>query len=127
MLFNKILKPRRAFKRSRHVVAAYLVVSSAAIVVADVRAQQADQDVIQLESTIRGDQQQPRVISIVPWNSPPHKRVSKVALTGETTRVMQPLERNAFIQRISLHQLLIGTTSGEADPSQARSSKEIDK
>lgn len=127
MLFNKMLKPRRAFKRSQKMITAYLVVSATTVMVADVHAQQSQTDVIQLESTIRGDQQQPRVISIVPWNSPPHKRVSKVALTGERSEVMQPIERSAFLQRIALHQLLLGESSSGTNTDALDSSKENDK
>jgi len=62
--------------------------------------------VLRLQATIRGDQQQPRILSIVPWDSPAHRRTSRVALTGETSNTMAPLHRHAFLQRIALHDQL---------------------
>lgn len=70
--------------------------------------------VLRLEATIRGDQQQPRVLSIVPWDSPPHRRISRVALTGEASNMMVPLHRHTFLQRIALHdQLKVAVSNAE--------------
>ncbi|MDM7862029.1 hypothetical protein QTP81_15605 [Alteromonas sp. ASW11-36] len=116
MQLNKMLKGRRQFRRGRKLITAYLVVTASAVMIADVKAQQnaADTDgVIRLEETIRGDQQQPRVLSIVPWDSPAHKRIGRVALTGDRTAFMEPLERSAFLQRVALHQALLGAATSE--------------
>lgn len=111
MLWMKISQPRRPFRRPRKWIAAYLVISASHVAISDVHAQSAPEEekrIITLESTIRGDQQQPRVLSIVPWDSPPQKRVTRVALTGQLQGEMAPLERNAFLQRIELHRRLTG-------------------
>lgn len=66
-----------------------------------------DEDgVLRLQATIRGDQQQPRILSIVPWESPAHRRISRVALTGETSDSMASLHRHTFLQRIALYDQL---------------------
>ena len=62
--------------------------------------------VLRLQAVIRGDQQQPRILSIVPWDSPAHRRTSRVALTGEASDTLTPLHRHAFLQRIALHDQL---------------------
>ncbi len=116
MHLNRIFKSRRQFRRGRKLVTAYLIVTASTVLIADVKAQQNEADadgVIRLESTIRGDQQQPRVLSIVPWDSPGHKRISRVALTGDRTTRMEPLERSAFLQRVALHQTLLGAATSE--------------
>jgi hypothetical protein len=71
--------------------------------------------VIRLESTIRGDQQQPRILSIVPWDSPANRRISRVALTGEIGETMTPIHRHAFLQRIQLHEQLNAALSENKD------------
>lgn len=78
--------------------------------------------VIRLEATIRGDQQQPRILSIVPWDSPAHRRISRVALTGEISDSMTPIHRHAFLQRITLHdQLKAAIPTEQTDGSAQRS------
>ena len=62
--------------------------------------------VLRLQATIRGDQQQPRILSIVPWDSPANRRTSRVALTGEISDTMLPLHRHTFLQRMTLHDQL---------------------
>lgn len=124
MQFKQRVKTRRAFRRKQAAVAAYLVVTSANVMITDVFAQQADDNtIIRLESTIRGDQQQPRVLSIVPWDSPPHMRMGRVALTGDVMQPMAPIERQAFLNRLALHQTLFGPVQ----PSKPDSESEIDK
>ncbi|WP_100642402.1 hypothetical protein [Alteromonas facilis] len=115
MQWMKINRPRRPFRR-RRVVAAYLIITASNLMISDVQAQQVagqDSRVIKLESTIRGDQQQPRVLSIVPWDSPAQKRVTRVALTGAGESQLAPLERNAFLQRIELHKRMLTQLSAQ--------------
>ena len=124
MQFKQRVRSRRAFKRKDAMVAAYLVITSTNLMVTDVMAQQSNErDVIKLESTIRGDQQQPRVLSIVPWDSPPHMRMGRVALTGEASQPMAPIERQAFLNRLALHQVLFESNSSIPAETDAKNNK----
>ncbi|MDF2177854.1 hypothetical protein P2G88_06285 [Aliiglaciecola sp. CAU 1673] len=65
-----------------------------------------DAQVLKLETTIRGDKEQPRVMSLVPWQLPRHRTVQG---PGEWTPALnppKPLERNAFMAEQRLWQRL---------------------
>lgn len=56
------------------------------------------QEVLTIESTITGSQEQPKVISIVPWQKagPPEYFGEDISGLGSTVDIFKPLERDAF-------------------------------
>ena len=56
------------------------------------------QEVLTIESTITGSQEQPKVISIVPWQKakPPEYFGDDISGLGSTVDIFKPLERDAF-------------------------------
>ncbi|MDX1391856.1 MAG: hypothetical protein R3241_05735 [Rheinheimera sp.] len=70
---------------------------------ATLQAQQAD-TTVQLESTISGNQEQPKTIYVLPWQSP----VSLIRIPGEPLEppplVASPLDRQQFLRFIAVQQ-----------------------
>ncbi|HEY9033155.1 MAG TPA: hypothetical protein VIN71_04385 [Pseudomonadales bacterium] len=60
------------------------------------------QDVILIESRITGSQEQPKVISIVPWQKPlePEYFGQDIEGLGLAFDVFRPLERQTFIREL---------------------------
>ena len=59
---------------------------------------------LRLEATIRGNKEQPRVLSIVPWQLPKHRNIRGALLWTPMNTQPQPIERNRFLRRIALNQ-----------------------
>ncbi|WP_340678024.1 hypothetical protein [Paraglaciecola sp.] len=64
-----------------------------------VSAQQAP-EVIQLEDTIRGNQEQPKVLTIVPWQAPSVKYSLPSQIVERINKGFQPLERDDFNRQL---------------------------
>jgi hypothetical protein len=63
-------------------------------------------DVLQLEAIIRGNQQQPKVLTIVPWQSPEKRNALPSPVLQQVNRRLQPLERRNFLQEQRLFEKL---------------------
>lgn len=59
---------------------------------------------LRLEATIRGNKEQPRVLSIVPWQLPKHRNIRGALQWTPMNTQPQPLERNRFLRRVALNQ-----------------------
>ena len=62
--------------------------------------------VIQLEAVIRGNQQQPKVLTIVPWQSPERRNALPSPVWQQVRQQLQPLERRNFLQEQQLFEKL---------------------
>lgn len=63
----------------------------------------ANGDILRLEETIRGNKEQPKVLSIVPWQLPLHQRIDRNEQRwAPTATKLKPLERNSFLKEIKL-------------------------
>lgn len=65
-----------------------------------------DNGVIQLEAVIRGNQQQPKVLTIVPWQSPERRNALPSPVWRQVKQQLQPLERRDFLQEQRLFKKL---------------------
>lgn len=60
-------------------------------------------DVLRLEETIRGNKEQPKVLSIVPWQLPLHQRIDRNENRWAPIKTsLKPLVRNKFLKEINL-------------------------
>jgi hypothetical protein len=60
-------------------------------------------DILRLEETIRGNKEQPKVLSIVPWQLPLHQRIDRNEQRWAPIKTkLKPLERNSFLKEIKL-------------------------
>ena len=80
-----------------------LLVSALLLLCSGLCAQQREQTV-QLESTISGNQEQPKTIYVLPWQSP----VSVIRIPGQPLLpqipALSPLDRQQFLRFIALQQ-----------------------
>lgn len=58
--------------------------------------------VIKLEQTIRGDQEQPKVLTIVPWQSPKAKQALPSAIVERINKKFVPLQRDELRRQIKM-------------------------
>ncbi|WP_416306154.1 hypothetical protein [Neptunicella sp. SCSIO 80796] len=69
-------------------------------------------NILKLDAIIRGSQEQPKVMTIVPWQTPtPKSPFSRADLTP-LPRTLAPLERRHFLREIALHEKLSGQQAG---------------
>jgi hypothetical protein len=61
-----------------------------------------ESDVIKLEETIRANQEQPKVLSIVPWQSPKAKQALPSAIVERINKTFMPLQREELLRQIAL-------------------------
>lgn len=72
-------------------------------------------DILRLEETIRGNKEQPKVLSIVPWQLPLHQRIDRNEQRWAPIKTkLKPLERNSFLKEIKL---LKGVQNGRSSTS----------
>ena len=64
--------------------------------------EQQEQAVLQLEATIRGNKEQPKVLSIVPWQLPEHRSVDPKNLLRQSQTRFEPIERGRFLRKLRL-------------------------
>lgn len=69
-------------------------------------------NILKLEAIIRGNQQQPKVMTIVPWQTPTPKSPFARADLTPLPRTLQPLERQRFLREIALQQKLSEQQAG---------------
>lgn len=60
------------------------------------------QTILRLEDTIRGNKEQPQVLTIVPWQLPVHQRISENEQWGLQVNQLSSIERNAFLRRLAV-------------------------
>jgi len=58
--------------------------------------------VIQLEETIRGNQEQPKVLTIVPWQSPKTKQALPSSIVDRINKTFVPLQRDELKRQIHI-------------------------
>lgn len=58
--------------------------------------------VIELEETIRGNQEQPKVLTIVPWQSPKAKEALPSPIIERINKGFVPLQRDELKRQISI-------------------------
>lgn len=60
-------------------------------------------DILRLEETIRGNKEQPKVLSIVPWQLPLYQRIDRNEQRWAPIKTeLKSLERNSFLREIKL-------------------------
>ena len=59
-------------------------------------------EVIKLEETIRGNQEQPKVLTIVPWQSPKTKQALPSAIVERINKKFVPLQRDELKRKIQI-------------------------
>jgi hypothetical protein len=58
--------------------------------------------VIELEETIRGNQEQPKVLTIVPWQSPKTKQALPSPIVERINKTFLPLQRDTLKRQIKI-------------------------
>ena len=58
--------------------------------------------VIKLEQTIRGNQEQPKVVTIVPWQSPKAKQALPSPIVERINKKFVPLQRDELKRQIQM-------------------------
>jgi hypothetical protein len=75
------------------------------------------QQVIKLEDTIRGNQEQPKVLTIVPWQAPTVKQALPSPILERINLKFVPLERDEFSRQLqALTQQQVSYSSQALDP-----------
>lgn len=62
--------------------------------------------VLQLESTIRGSREQPKVLSIVPWQPPSNKQPLPSLVVRQINQQFKALNRDEFRRRLKHYEKL---------------------
>lgn len=69
-------------------------------------------DILRLEETIRGNKEQPKVLSIVPWQLPLYQRIDRNKQPWAPLKTeLKSLERNSFLKEIKI---LEGIQNGQS-------------
>lgn len=71
-----------------------------------VQEQPLDTKVIKLETTIRGSREQPKVMSIVPWQPPGQKQVLPSPILQRIEQKFKPLKRDEFQRQVEYFEKL---------------------
>lgn len=58
--------------------------------------------ILRLEDTIRGNQEQPQVLTIVPWQLPVHQRINENKEWQLQVSQLPSIERNAFLRNLAV-------------------------
>jgi len=66
----------------------------------------AQDDVLNLESTFKGNQEQPRVLYIVPWQQPGADPVAERPISGELDSLFEPIDRASFQRELHYKEYL---------------------
>ena len=59
------------------------------------------QEVITIEETIRGNQEQPKVLTIVPWQAPSLKEALPSQIVERINKQFAPLQRDEFLRELT--------------------------
>jgi hypothetical protein len=65
-----------------------------------VLSQQSQPEVVKLEETIRGNQEHPKVLTIVPWQAPSTKQALPSNIVDRINKKFVPLQRDELIRQI---------------------------
>lgn len=60
------------------------------------------QPILRLEDTIRGNKEQPQVLTIVPWQLPVHQRINESTEWRLQVSQLTSIERNAFLRQLAV-------------------------
>lgn len=60
------------------------------------------QPILRLEDTIRGNKEQPQVLTIVPWQLPVHQRINENTQWQLQVTQLSSIERNAFLRKLAV-------------------------
>lgn len=60
------------------------------------------QPILRLEDTIRGNKEQPQVLTIVPWQLPVHQRINENTQWQLQVTQLPSIERNAFLRNLAV-------------------------
>lgn len=99
-------------------VAATAVILANIMLVSPSIAQETDEP-IRLEATIRGNKEQPRVLSIVPWQLPKYRNIEGTLSWQPVNSQPQLIERNRFLRRVALSQQFNGVVPTTTSDGQA--------
>jgi len=75
--------------------------------------------ILRLEDTIRGNKEQPQVLTIVPWQLPIHQRINENREWQLQVNQLSSIERGAFLRELAVVNELTRTQSTAAKPSEA--------
>lgn len=81
----------------------------------------AEDEVITIEGTrIRGNQELPTILYLIPWQPPEVQQLSSPEQTFAIQRPLEPLERQEFKRLITYHEVFLNQSSAvkSADPEQ---------
>ncbi|MBT1451542.1 hypothetical protein KJ365_11685 [Glaciecola sp. XM2] len=59
-------------------------------------------EILRLEETIRGNKEQPQVLTIVPWQLPTHQRINENSAWQPTVESLPSIERNQFLRDLAV-------------------------
>jgi hypothetical protein len=76
--------------------------------------QASPQSILRLEDTIRGNKEQPQVLTIVPWQLPVHQRISDNQQWGLQVNPLPSIERTAFLRRLAVVKEINAVASSDA-------------
>ncbi len=61
-------------------------------------------EIVEMESTrIKGDQEQPKVLYVIPWQNTVDDQRFKQPMESLMGEIFQPINRNAFLNEIRIH------------------------
>ncbi len=63
---------------------------------------QTEDGIIRLEDTIRGNKEQPQVLTIVPWQLPVHQRINENTEWQLQVNQLTSIERSAFLRNLAV-------------------------
>ncbi|WP_339669398.1 hypothetical protein [Dasania marina] len=67
---------------------------------------QAQQPVVTLQSTVKGNQEQPKVLYIMPWQKADRVQLNYQPMQGITTEVFSNIDREEFLREMRFRQQL---------------------
>jgi hypothetical protein len=73
------------------------------------------EEVLRLEDTIRGNREQPQVLTIVPWQLPIHQRIDENKEWQQQVTSLNSIERGAFLRNLALKQTLKERINSDSD------------
>lgn len=75
--------------------------------------------ILRLEDTIRGNKEQPQVLTIVPWQLPIHQRINENSEWQLQVNQLSSIERGAFLRELAVVNELTRTQANVAKPNEA--------
>ena len=74
-----------------------------------------EEELLRLEDTIRGNREQPQVLTIVPWQLPIHQRIDENKEWQQQVTSLNSIERGAFLRNLALKQTLKERINSDSD------------